>query len=133
MATGLTGALSVTTTTNALSIATGSGGTTINDAAMTGALTLTGAGAATVTALGGDLTATGESGALTVTTNGARADHDHRLRQYSIADGLDRHADDQRRGAGPRQHADGDGRWTGGCDQPEWQSRRDRRQRRPSP
>jgi hypothetical protein len=71
VATGLTGALNVTTKTTALSIATGAGPNTINAGAMTGALTLTGSTAATVSALGGNLNATGDSGALTVTTTGA--------------------------------------------------------------
>lgn len=70
-ATGLSGALAVTTQYQGLSIATGSGPTTVNAAAMTGALTLSGAGAVTVTGLRGNLTATSETGAVTVTTTGA--------------------------------------------------------------
>ena len=69
VATGLTGALNVTTKTNGLSIATGAGPNTIDASLMTGALTLTGSTAATVTAHG-NLIATNDSGALTVTTTG---------------------------------------------------------------
>jgi len=73
VATGLSGALSVTTKTTSVSIATGLGSNTINAGSLAAGqtLTLTGTTAATVTALGGNLTATGDSGALSVTTNGA--------------------------------------------------------------
>ena len=68
-ATGLNGALNVTTVAVAgLSIATGSGSTTINASALADAqvLTLTGSAAATVTLNGGDLTANTYTGNLTV-------------------------------------------------------------------
>jgi hypothetical protein len=87
VATALTGSLTVTTKTNALSIATGMGATTINDALETGALTLTGAGATTVTKLGGNLTATGDSGALTVTTTGGTQTVTTGSGNISITDG----------------------------------------------
>ncbi len=70
VATGLTGALNVTTRTTGLSIAAGAGATRIDAGAMTGAMTLSGRGAATVTALRGNLIATGESGSLKVATTG---------------------------------------------------------------
>ena len=74
-ASGLSGALNATTTTNALSIALGTGSNTINAGGMTSGvtLTLTGAAAATVSALGGNLTASLDSGALTATTTGGAA------------------------------------------------------------
>ena len=112
VATGLTGALTVSSTkTNALSITTGSGGTTINDTGMTGVLTVTGVGATTVTGLTGNLTATGESGALTVTTTGATQTVDRpapaifrsTTRRRALSDG-------QCSGAPIRRHGDADRR-----------------------
>ena len=73
VASGESGALNVTTKTTSLSIATGTGATTINAGALAAGktLTLTGADAATVTGLGGNLTARLETGTLAVTTTGA--------------------------------------------------------------
>ncbi|RBP07126.1 hypothetical protein DFR50_12956 [Roseiarcus fermentans] len=70
MAGNLTGALSVTTKSTSLSITTGTGATLVDAGAMTGTLKLIGPGAVTVTALGGDLDASAEAGALKVTTSG---------------------------------------------------------------
>ena len=75
-ATSVTGTLSVTTAAvSGLLIATGSGSNTINAGALTSgeALTLTGGHAATVSALGGNLSASGYTGALNVTASGSAA------------------------------------------------------------
>jgi hypothetical protein len=71
VASGLSGALNVTTTINGLSITPGTGTNTINAGAMTGTLTLIGSNAATVTAMGGNLNASTNSGTISVTTTGA--------------------------------------------------------------
>jgi hypothetical protein len=70
---GLSGSLSVTTGQGSLSIATGTGSNTINAAAIgpNNTLTLTGSKAATVSALTGNLAASGDTGALTVTAIGS--------------------------------------------------------------
>ena len=74
-ASGLSGSLWVTTGNSWLSIATGSGPNTINAAALAYGqmLTLTGSSAATISALGGNLDASGDSGSLTITATATAA------------------------------------------------------------
>ncbi len=87
VATGLSGALSVTTgATVGLSIAAGTGSTIINAAGMTSGetLTLTGVHKATLS-VGGSLAASGDTGALTVTATGTAA---HTIQTGSGADSI---------------------------------------------
>jgi hypothetical protein len=70
---GLSGSLNVTTGEGSLSIATGTGSNTINAGAigLNNTLTLTGSKAATVSAMTGNLAASGDTGALTVAAMGS--------------------------------------------------------------
>ena len=133
VASGLSGALNVTVKagTGNESIAMGTGSNAINAGGLVSGYTLTltgvqrGDGERAHRQSGGDRRQRRSCG----DHDRRGADRDHRLGQYCDHRQLDGDADGQRRGAGCWQHPDADGRRHSDRNQPQGQSRCDRRQR----